>query len=112
MTLNVFHVIAEVRRVLQDDANLDDPRNTDDEIRAAMNMALADFRRARPDIFVGQMSTLPDLVTVDTIEIEDMFLTPLVHITTAYVMMQTNEYAQDGTAANLLALARSQLARP
>lgn len=109
--INLFRVIAEVRRIHQDDADLDNPRNSDADIRGAMYLGLADMRRHRPDAFVGQLVTLPDVSAVDSIPLEEMLITPLVNLTAAYVYIQNSEYVEDGTAAALLSLASAQLRR-
>lgn len=108
MAIAVKRVIAEVRRVMQD-TRLDAPRNTDQSIRGAMNMALQDMRRVRPDLFLSGLHTVPDLITQTTVPVEAMFISPLVHLTVAYVMMASNEYNNNGAAANFLTLGRGQL---
>lgn len=108
MPIQVARVIGEVRRVTQD-TNPDAPRNSNQDIRAAANMAVQDIRRVRPDLFLGMFDAVPDLITASSLDIEDMFLSPLVHLTVAYVMMASNEYNVDGAAANFLSLGRAQL---
>ncbi len=108
--IQVARVLAEVRRILQD-SHPDQPRDNDAAVRAAMAMALQDMRRMRPDVFLGMLSAVPDLAdqSVTQVDIEAMFITPLVMITASHLLMQNDEYNRDGSSANLLALGRTQL---
>jgi hypothetical protein len=111
--IQVARVVGEVRRVLQD-LDPDRPRHNDSAIKGAMYLALQDMRRMRPDVFLGIMDAVPDPLStsVTEVNIDAMFTSPLVHLTTAYLMMTNSEYNQDGSAANFLALARMQLMGP
>jgi len=109
--VEVPSVILEVRRIMQDKGAGRDQRSSDYEIRGALNLTLADIRRARPDFFIGSLGTsqLPDARDVDTLDIDEYMFTPISLVTAGYMLLEVDEYTDDGTAANILALGRQQI---
>lgn len=112
MTLIVSQIIDETRRILSDRGVAEKRRNKDADIRGAMRLAISDMRRVRPDLFVGSLQTLPDMMVVDQVDIEDWLFTPMAFLTTGYVLMQNDQFSQDGTAAGMLSAGKAQLNSP
>ena len=112
MTLVVSQIIDETRRILADNGVADKQRNTDAAIRSAMRMSLSDFRRLRPDLFIGALDALPDITVVDTLDIEDWLFSAFAFLTTGYVLLQNDQFSQDGTASNLINAGKAQLVSP
>lgn len=109
MAVQVARVIAEVRRLTQDSGYGQDQRSSDVEIRGAMNLALSDMRRARPDYFLGNLAPLVDVQDAVTISVDDYMFTPICMVTAGYLLMEVDEYSDDGTARNFVALGRQQM---
>lgn len=104
----VRDIIVEVRRVLQDESE-EAPRNTNGSIRGSIRMALADVRRLRPDAMSASLHNRIDLQEETTLDIEEMFFSPIVHLSAAYVLLQNDELARDGLANNLISFGKQQL---
>jgi hypothetical protein len=99
-------VLAEVRRLVQDER--EPLRYSDTAIRHAARAAFDNFRMLRPDFVEGSiMQSLP--AYPDTFPIHEAGTSAFNTMAAAYIMVQNEEYANDGTAANMMALALSML---
>ena len=113
MAKTVENAIDETRRILQDVA--EPHRYTDDDLLAILNNGIYEFKRLRPDAWLGQLDTdLPqftddpaDLAT--PLPFNTMFFAPLIYYMTGYAELSDDEYAVDGRAATLLRTFSNQL---
>lgn len=105
-------VITRARRILQDtdDSNYRYPQS---ELVDAVNDALLEVRRCRPDLLMSSNFN-PTFVAegqVDATEIpiESHFFQTLVYLTAGYMMLRDDEFSLDSRAVNLLNKGVSQL---
>ena len=112
MTLVVSQIIDETRRILADKGVAEKQRNKDADIRGAMRMSVSDMRRVRPDFFLPDLETMPDSMAVDSLDIEDWLFTPITFLCAGYILMQHDQYSQDGTASGLISAGRATLNAP
>lgn len=93
-----------VREILQDS---DGTRYPDQSIADALNNALAEVRRVRPDAYVYTFSdgvpffTAAQLAT-GSFPIDDIFFTPCVYYAAGYCELRDDEFNVDARAATLL----------
>ena len=112
MARTYSQVIERARRILQDEdaANY---RYTDQSLLDAVNDALLEVRRVRPDLFISVAFTPVDVPLGQEmsalIPIEDMYFQSLVYLTTGYQMLRDDEFSLDSRAVNLLNKGTAQL---
>lgn len=110
MSRTVLQVKTRVKSILQD--KVDPRRYPDEDIINALNDALVECRRMRPDLFVNNKKpfTVPQLVEdTNLIPIEDQFFNSVVFFTVGYLMLRDTETAVDGFAMGMLNRATNQL---
>lgn len=106
--------VARARTVLQD--TVQPYRYSDDMLYAALDSAVLEARRIRPDIFVGSLlSALPDITPAragTALPIDNMFLQALVYYVVGSMELSEDEYTNEGRAVALLARFSQQLQVP
>lgn len=100
----VGDVIAQVRTLLQDE-DASGYRYTDATLIQALNSALLDTRRIRPDIFRKRLDDVPQYSTSDMaagLYYEPMYVPALVYYVTGLAQLRDAEEATDARATQLL----------
>lgn len=108
MARTIDNVVVDVREILQDEVS--PYRYKDTGIVRALNNALGQAFRVRPDIFFGSydsgipMFTDADLGQVPETEfpIHDMYFTPVVYFIAGYSELRDDEFNVDARATTLL----------
>ncbi len=112
MARTYSQVIERARRILQDEdaANY---RYSDQSLLDAVNDAILEVRRVRPDLFISVSFSPTDVLlgqeSAALIPIEDMYFQSLVYLTTGYQMLRDDEFSLDSRAVNLLNKGTAQL---
>jgi len=105
-------VIERARRILQDE-DTDNYRYSDESLADAVNDALLEVRRVRPDLFISASFSVTDVDFADManvqIPIEDFYFQTLVYLTSGYQMLRDDEFSMDSRAVNLLNKGTAQL---
>lgn len=109
MSRTVLDVKTRVRSILKD--NVDPERYNDTDMLNAINDALLEVRRVRPDLYLKRANfVVPVLVADgDKLPIEDTFFNSIVYFTAAYMMFRDDEFSVDSRASQLMAKATGQL---
>lgn len=110
MSRTVADVKARVKSILKD--KVDPLRYPEVDLLAAINDALIECRRARPDLFLTRSVpfSVPVLVNdTDKLPIEDQFFNSVVFFTAGYMMLRDDEFAVDGRAMAMINKATAQL---
>lgn len=93
--------IAEARRLMQDEVQ--PYRYPDADIIEAMNLAIMEARRLRPDLFLGRFNTLPSVSAAgDAIDIEPMYRPAFTYYIVGRTQLRDAESTQDQRAAGLM----------
>jgi hypothetical protein len=107
MTWKLDTAVSTVRDLLQD--TQDPYRNTDAKVVSALNIALVEARKLRPDLFIPNLAsyTPPGLITDDIgndvdLPIDPMYSTAVVEYVTGFLSMEDDEFAVGGRAVTLL----------
>ena len=104
----VQKLITESRVLLQD--TVAPYRYADAELIEALNIAVLEARRLRPEMFLGQYASLPSYSTpADTVALEAMYRPSFVYYMAGRMQLRDDEPAQDSRAAALLNKFVSQL---
>lgn len=104
----VQKLVTESRVLLQD--TVTPYRYADNELIQALNIAVLEARRLRPEMFLGQYSNLPSFTTLaDTVSLEPMYRPSFVYYMAGRMQLRDDETAQDTRAAALLNKFVSQL---
>ncbi len=108
MTRTVANVKERVRSILKD--RVDPKRYSDADILNAINDALLEVRRVRPDLYLKKNFIVKGLVLdTDVLPIEDTFFNSIVYFTAAYMMFRDDEFSVDSRASQLMNKATAQL---
>lgn len=102
-------IINQVRRVMQD-TSPNSPRTSDEDIRAAISLALSDVRRMRPDLFYPAPDVYIDAYTAEEIPLEGFILSPLAYITAAHAVTSMDQMAKAGLGENYMNIGKTALA--
>ena len=112
MARTYSQVIERARRILQDE-DATNYRYSDQSLLDAVNDALLEVRRVRPDLFISTSFTVVDVLPGQEasaqIPIDDMYFQSLVYLTTGYQMLRDDEFSVDSRAVNLLNKGTAQL---
>ena len=93
--------IAETRRLMQDEVT--PYRYPDGDIIEAMNIALLEARRLRPDLFLGRHDNVPTISAAgDAIVFEPMYRPSLVYYLAGRTQLRDAESTQDQRASALM----------
>ncbi len=107
--------ITAARSIVQD-LDSDDYRYTDEQFIAALNMAISEVRRLRPDAWAGTFLAAIVEVTAlnlsDPWPVDDMFYNPVVEFLAAHVELRDDEFIQNGRAPALLQRFSQRLLSP
>lgn len=107
MAISVSDTVDHVRALV---ADVNGARFSDDNVLLSMRLALSTMRRTRPDIFIEESMAVPSPTALsESLSIEAQYADTLANLTAARLLMQSTEYAEDGTAARLQALGLAQL---
>jgi len=106
-------ILSQARSILQD--RKAPYRYSEEELTEALNTALSEIRRLRPDAFAGtftagttpQYSTdpspVPPLLPLDADwPVDDMFFSPTVSYVSGYAELRDDEFTEDSRATSLL----------
>jgi bifunctional DNase/RNase len=108
MSRTVLDVSTRVRSILKD--GVDPNRYSDADILNAINDALIEARRVRPDLFLKKNFIVPVLTAdADKLPIEDTFFNSIVYFAAAYMMFRDDEFSVDSRASQLMSKATGQL---
>ena len=108
----IGQVVTEARRLLQDEVS--PYRYPDTDLVDALNLAILDARRLRPDLFLPRFD-LPYYDPAGVIDmaqkfpIEPQFRMPFIFFVTARMEMRDDEQTQDGRAVAFITTWRQQL---
>lgn len=93
--------VTESRVLLQD--TVEPYRYATSEIIEALNIAVLEARRLRPDMFIGSFSSLPSYSSVnDTVTLEPMYRPSFVYYIAGRMQLRDDETAQDQRATILM----------
>lgn len=105
-------VIDRVRRLLQDE-DATNYRYSEESLADAVNDALLEFRRLRPDLLLSQFFMLEEVPSEDMgttpLPVEDQWFMALVYIVSGNQMLRDDEFSHDHRAVNLLNKGLSQM---
>ncbi|CAB4143954.1 hypothetical protein UFOVP470_6 [uncultured Caudovirales phage] len=99
--LLVSDVLAQARELLQD--KVSPYRYSDDSLFYAINEAIFEARRLRPDLFVGRLRISIERVGAgtDAFPLDDMYFSSTVNYVVGRAEMRDDEFANDKRAALL-----------
>jgi Asp-tRNA(Asn)/Glu-tRNA(Gln) amidotransferase C subunit len=93
--------ITSARRLLQD--TVVPYRYADADMIEALNLAILEARRIRPDLFLANFDALPSYTAVgDTVDIEPMFRPAFVYSIVGRMELRDDEAASDTRAGQFL----------
>lgn len=104
-------VIVRAREIVQD-TDASSYRYSDQSMVNAVNDAILEVQRVRPDLLIGQDFDPNDILVADistVLPIENIFFQSLVYMTAGYMMLRDNEFSLDQRAVNLLNKGLAQL---
>jgi hypothetical protein len=97
----VSDYITEARRLLQD--TVSPFRYPDADLIAALNIAVLEARRLRPELFIGRFNTLPTVSTgADAFDIDPMYRPSFVYYIVGRVELRDSEDTKDARASALM----------
>lgn len=112
MPLTIGDCITEARRILQD--TVTPYRWTDDDLYDALNLALSEARRMRPDLFLADLFattatvyTAADAATA--FPIWDAYMVAIVAFVVGWASLRDDQFADDGRSLKFLATLKAQL---
>lgn len=105
----VADYISEARILLQD--AVQPYRYADTELVSALNMALPETAKARPDLFIGQTSfqTLSATNTSVAVNMDPMYRTALLYYVLGHTQLRDDENVTDQRAEAFFNMARAKL---
>lgn len=107
----VANYITEVRALLQDTAT--PYRYSDDDIVRALNMAIGDARRVRPDMFITYFEgSLPNYSSASpsvAVDIPEMYRMAFVYFIAGFMQLRDQEDTTDARASVMINKFTSQL---
>jgi hypothetical protein len=93
------------RSLLQDTRTGASQRHSDDKLLGYLNLALADARRLRPDLFTPDVSaSLPYYTSAnvgDAFPVDESYMPAFIEYIAGMVSMEEDEYVAEGRAAAL-----------
>lgn len=104
-------IIAAARDLLQDTLS-GLYRYSDDSLIRALNLALPEARRIRPDLFFGTLDALPVVTALNLatpLTLADQYKMPFVLFVTGFAELRDDQFTNDGRAGTLLARFSTQL---
>lgn len=108
MARTVGDVKARVKSILKD--KVDPIRYPEDDLLNAINDALLEVRRVRPDLYLHRKFKVPALTADEQVlPIEDFAFNALVYWVTGTMMLRDDEFAVDGRAMAMVNKATAQL---
>lgn len=111
MSRTVADVKARVKSVLKD--KVDPIRYADTDIVDAINDALLEVRRIRPDLYLKKKFKVPVLsIDSDQLPVEDLAFNSVVYFVVGTMMLRDDEFAVDGRAMALIDRGTALLGAP
>lgn len=108
MALTVQQVVDRARSLMQDEQT--PYRFTDPQLLNAINDAMLEALRLRPDLFVGVEYDPPAIVGLgDTVQIPSRYVNAIVYFVVGYLMLREDEFTSDARAATMLSAAKAAL---
>ena len=108
MTRTVGDVKARVKSILKD--KVDPIRYPDADLLNAINDALIEVRRVRPDLYLHKRFKVPLLADdLTALPVEDFCFNVIVYWVVGTMMLRDDEFAVDGRAMAMLNKATAQL---
>ncbi len=108
MAWKLSEVITHARQLLNDNDAAVGLRYSDEQLRFALNMAMAELYRLRPDAFAGDYTTgvptyeaADDLSTID-FPVHTLYVNPVTSFIVGWTEVTDDEFTTDGRAAALL----------
>jgi hypothetical protein len=102
--ISVAGLMADVRRIVKDESPTN-PRHTDEDVLAALRIAIATVRRLRPDAFSPVFGAEPPAPqATGSLELDTIFGPPMAKIAAAELLLTNSEYAESGAASAVLGL--------
>jgi hypothetical protein len=93
--------ILEARRILQDEVQ--PYRYPDADLVSALNIALMEARRLRPDLFLGQFDPLPHVAAnADPVPIDPMYRPTFLYYVVGMTELRDSEDTKDARAVTML----------
>ena len=93
--------VTEARRLLQDE--YEPFRYGEDDFIAALNLALLEARRYRPDLFIGKLGAVPAYVSVtQAVAFSPIYRPAVLDYVVGYVGVRDAEASQDQRASGFL----------
>ena len=109
MALTYQDVMTRARRILQDEDS-GNYRYPDTDLLDAVNDAMKEVRRLRPDLFINTGYRVPTATAAtNNLLIEDHWFMCLVYMSAGQMMLRDDEFSLDSRAVNLLNKGTSQL---
>lgn len=101
--------IATARVLLQD--SVDPYRYADTELVAALNFALLEMRRLRPDLFIGRSNAVPTytLNSPSKVAVNEQYRMAVLYYIVGHAQLRDDEATQDQRAAAMLTAFRTAL---
>jgi hypothetical protein len=97
----VSDYITEARRLLQD--QVVPHRYPDTDLIQALNIAVLEARRLRPELFIGRFGALPQVVSPDQpFDMEPMYRPSFVYYIVGRVELRDSEDTKDSRASALM----------
>lgn len=105
----IGELLIRARGLLQDERSGVPPRYSDAKLVGYLNLALADAKRLRPDLFIPDFATTEydfddsDTGLAELFPLDYAYTTPFVEYMAGMVSLEEDEHVTDGRAAALLA---------
>jgi hypothetical protein len=112
MSFSLASVLRQVRTIIQDE---DGERYTNQQLIDALNMAIAEMKRIRPDItslhgtVTGYPFSVGDANDRVLLPVDDEYLAPVVGFISGWVELSDDEFTVDSRASQLLQRFQTQL---
>lgn len=105
----VADYVAAARVLLQDTEVT--YRYPDADILAALNYAMLEARRLRPDLFLTNANSMPTYSAIDTtaVAIDQQYRLALLHFVVGHISLRDDEDVQEQRAASFIAAFKTQL---
>lgn len=93
----------DAARVLLQDTTNAPYRNPDADFIRALNFALTEARKLRPDLFLGRATAVPFLTAVgNSVVFDTQYRTALLYYVVGHISLKDNEETQDARASAFL----------
>jgi hypothetical protein len=108
MTRTVGDVKARAKSILKD--KVDPVRYPEADLLNAVNDALLEVRRIRPDLYLSKSFKVAILINdTDVLPVEDFVFNSIVYWVVGTMMLRDDEFSVDGRAMNMINKATGQL---